>query len=425
MKSGDRVTYIKPEPDLNQSPTFIQETLHSGIAAAQQQDWLSVSNHLKLLPQTKSSKKATLFLLQPQDWQSAYELALTMLIKADFQHKWAISKIMPWFGRDIVPSLTTLLKDETTEADVRWFICHILGDFKTKQAIVALVELLQQTIDRELIEVAGKTLTKIGDDAIGALEDLLTQPQYRFLAVQSLSYIRTAKTIEPLLKVTNAPEPELRAIAIKALGSFHDSRIPPILVAALQDKSSKVRQQAAIALGFRPDLCDELNLVSHLSVLLSDFNLEVCRQGTVSLGRMKREAAAQALFETLQSPTTPISLKLDAVKALGWSEISPAIDYLGQALANSTNPVTQEIITILGRISAPELKYQATQILLCFWRDRHQELDPQLRQVLATSLGELRCHDARATLELLTRDRDRKVKLHALSAIKKISRIDN
>ena len=425
MKNGDRVTYIKPETEPNQSLTLIRETLQSGITAAHQQDWLSVSNYLKLLPQTQSSNKATLFVLQPQEWQVAYELARKMLLDADFQHKWAICKIMPWLGKDIVPDLITLLQDETTQADVRWFICHILGNFKTKQTIVALVELLRQTTDPELIEVAGKTLTEIGDDAIEALEDLLTQPQYRLLAVQSLSYIRTAKTIEPLLKITDAPEAELRAIAIKALGSFHDSRIPPVLVAALRDKASKVRVEAASALGFRPDLCDELNLVSHLSVLLSDFNLEVCRQGTVSLGRMKREAASEALFKTLQSSTTPVSLKLDAVKALGWSEISPAISYLGKALANSTVPVEREIIIILGRISVPELKLQATRVLLEFWRERHQQLEPQLRQVLATSLGELGCNEARTTLKLLAQDSDRKVKLHALAALKKTSHINN
>ena len=425
MKSGELVTYIKPETEPNQSLIAIQETLHSGITAAHQQDWLSVSNYLKLLPQTKSPNQGTLFILQPQDWQVAYNLALAMLIEADFQHKWAISKIMPWFGKDIVPSLTALLQDENTEADVRWFICHILGNFPTKQAIVALVQLLRQTIDPELIEIAGKTLTKIGDDAIEALEDLLTQPQYRLLAVQSLSYIRTAKTIEPLLKITEAPEPELRAIAIEALGSFHDSRIPPVLVAALQDKASKVRQQAAIALGFRPDLDDELNLVSHLSILLSDFNLEVCRQGAVSLGRMKRESASEALFKTLQSQTTPVSLKLDTVKALGWSEISAAIGYLGQALASATAPVEREIVTILGRTSLPELKLQATHVLLDFWRDRDRQLTPQLRQVLATSLGELGCNEARTTLELLAQDSDRKVKLHALAALKKISHLNN
>ncbi|MDJ0591255.1 MAG: HEAT repeat domain-containing protein [Pleurocapsa sp. MO_226.B13] len=413
------MTYIKPETASNQLPTSVREILHLGLAAAQQQDWLSLSNYLKLLPQTKSRKKAKRFILVEKDWQIAFDLAILMLIEADFQHKWEITKLLPLFGGKIIPTLTTLLQDETVEVEVRWFVCQILGNFQDEEAILSLVQLLDSTKDPELIAIAGKTLVKIGNGAIEALENLLTKPEYRFLAVQSLSYIRTAETIAPLLKVTSDPDPELRAIAIKALGSFHDSRIPPVLVTALQDKASKVRQEAATALGFRPDLHDRLDLVNCLRPLLSDFNLEVCRQTSISLGRMKQKAATTALFEVLQADTTPVGLKIDLVKALGWSEISSAVDYLEKALANSTAAVTQEIITILGRITTPELKLQATQVLVN-WYSQNQQRSPRLKQALATSLGELRCNQASETLKQLAQDSDRKVRLHALSALKKI-----
>ena len=416
------MTYIKPEKAPNQAPSSIKEILDLGLVAAQQQDWVLVNNCLKLLPQTTTHSKAKLFLLGQEEWQRASELAVEMLIKADFQHKWEITKLVPLFGENIIPPLTTLVKDETVEADVRWFICQILGQFGNETVVLTLVELLEQTTDSELIAMAGKTLSKIGNSAIDALVDLLAQPEYRFLAVQSLSYIRTAATIDPLLKVVTAPEPELRTIAIRALGSFHDRRVPPVLITALQDVASNVRKEAAIALGFRPDLCHELNLVTHLQPLLYDLNLEVCRQAAVSLGRMKQEAATAALFKVLQADTTPINLKLDLVKALGWSEISSAINYLQQALTNSSELVTQEIITVLGRITPPELKLQATQVLVDFWQDtNHQLYSSQIKQALATSLGELRCNCAQQSLEQLAADEDRKVKLHVLAALKKIS----
>ena len=416
------MTYIKSETAPNQSPNSIQAILQSGLAAAQQQDWLSVSNYLKQLPQTKSRNQPKRFILNQKDWKIAFSLALSMLLDADFQHQWSITKILPLFGENIIPTLTTLVKDTTTEADVRWFICQILGNFNNAAVILTLVELLDSTTDRELITIAGKTLTKIGDDAIDALQDLLTRPQHRFLAVQSLYYIRTAKTIEPLLEIATDPEPKLRAIAIKALGSFHDSRIPPILINALQDKVSNVRQESAIALGFRPDLCHDLNLVNHLRPLLFDFDLEVCRQAAVALCRMKNEAAAAALFEVLQAETTPINLKLDLVKALGWNEISVAIDYLAKALPNSTAAVAEEIIVVLGRNTAASLKSQAAQVLVRFWQSQSHILEsPLLRQALATSLGELGCDCGRKALEQLAKDSDRKVKLHGISALKKIS----
>lgn len=403
----------------NQSPTNVQSVLNLAVSAVYQQDWLEVYHCLQLLPQTKTARKAE-FLLLEEDWQLAFDLALAMLFKGDFQHKWEIIKLLPLFGEKIVPTLTHLLKDETIDVDIRWFICQVLGHFKTQTVILTLVELLQQTTDKELIEIAGKTLTQIGSSAIAALVELLNQPEYRLLAVQSLSYIRTTETIEPLLNIIKDNQLELRTIAIKALGSFHDPRIPPVLIYALQDPASNVRKEAAIALGFRPDLYDELNLVSHLQPLLFDFNLEVCRQAAIALGRMQQQEAVSVLFEVLQAETTPTVLKLDLVKALGWSELSSAIYYLQQALITSEDLVKQEIITVLGRINSPELKSQAAQVLVNFWQHQDQSDSLEIMQTLATSLGELRCSCAQTTLKSLTTVENRKVQLHAVAALKKL-----
>ncbi len=412
------MTYFKSEAvnkSKSQSLSAIGKILDSAQKAAQKQDWLKVSNCLKELPQSEAK-----LLLESAQWQTAFDLALEMLLKADFQHKWEISKLLPSFGENLIPPLVSLVQDETTEAEVRWFICQILGSFPNQEVVLTLVELLQQTSDEELMAIAGKTLTKIGNHAIDALIDLSAQPKYRFLAVQSLYYIRTAETIEPLLKITQDPQPELRSVAVKALSSFHDPRISPVLIRALEDTASSVRKEAAIALGFRSDLCQELSLINHLQPLLFDLNLEVCRQAAVSLGRMKTQEANAALFQVLQIETTPVSLKLDLIKALGWSKISSAIDYLDKALANKSELVQQEIIITLGRITAQQLQQQSAQVLVNFWQQNQAVCDSGIKQALATSLGELRCSCAQITLEQLATDSDRKVKLHALSALKKL-----
>ena len=413
------MTYLKPEPASNQS-SLIQEILERGTEAAQGQNWLEVSNQLILLPQSKTASKAKLFLLPPEDWQTAFNLALKVLIEADFQYKWEIAKLLPLFGSQSVTPLKNLVLDKQVEAEVRWFICQVLGHFPNQEIVLTLVALLQQTTDSELIAIAGKTLTKIGDRAIDALVELLPQPEHRLLAVQSLSYIRTAQTITPLLQIATDPDPELRTIAIQALGSFHDHRVPPVLITALADKNSSVRREAAIALGFRPDLCQELDLVGHLQPLLYDLDLEVCHQAAIALGRMKQEAATIALFEVLQAETTPISLKADLVKALGWSEISSGISYLQQALNNADELVNQEIITVLGRITISKLKPQSAQVLIDFWQNQRQSCSTQIKQALANSLGELGNDSAEQVLEQLTEDSDRKVKLHAIAALKKL-----
>ena len=416
------MTYIKPETALNPSLSSVRAILHLGTKAAQREDWLTLSNYLKQLPQKQNGNKTQEFDLNKDDWNTALNLALSILIKADFTHKWSITKLLPCFGEEIIPISIALVRDETVEADVRWFVCQTLGNFSQPEVVFALVELLDSTTEKELIAIAAKTLTRIGDYAIDALQKLLTQPQHRVLAVQSLYYIRTAKTIEPLLEIAENYNSELKAIAIEALGSFHDCRIPPILIKALQDKASDVRQKAAIALGFRADLADELELVKHLSPLLFDFNLEVCRQAAISLSRMKDKTATAAIFEVLQSDITPVKLKLDLVKALGWSEIDSSIDYLAKTFSYSVPEVTVEIITVLGRTNKAELKFQAARTLVDYWNSNSSQLElSQIKQSLATSLGELRQECGRKILEQLRQDSDRKVKLYAVSALKKIS----
>ncbi|NJO95253.1 MAG: HEAT repeat domain-containing protein [Hyellaceae cyanobacterium CSU_1_1] len=410
------MTDIKPESDQSLVTTILEQ----GLKAAQQQNWLEVSNQLKQLPQSKSDYHSNQFLVNSADWQTVFDVALEMLIKADFQHKWEITKLFPLLGDKIIIPLSALALDETVEAEVRWFICQILGNFAEQSVVLTLVQLLQQSTDHELITIAGKTLVKIGDRAIDALVELLSQPKYRLLATKALSYIRTVSTITPLLAITTYEDAELRAIAINALGSFHDRRVPPVLITALQDPASTVRKEAAIALGFRPDLCQEINLVEHLQPLLYDLNLEVCSQAAISLGRMQQPTANAVLFEVLQANTTPMSLKLDLVKALGWSQLSSGIVYLEQALSNPSELIVQEIILVLGRISTPELKHQSVQVLINLWQLR-QSLPVSSRQTLATSLGELRDRSAIPVLQELAQDSDRKVQLHVLAALKKLA----
>lgn len=394
----------------------IKNLLDLAAEAAQRQDWLKVSQNLKQLPQNKSQ----LWLLEETSWQQVFDLAVKMLTESDFQHKWEITKIFPRLGTDVIDPLVFFLLDSSVEVEIRWFICQILGHFTEQKVVITLVKLLQQTEDEELVAIAGKTLSKVGDSAIDTLVQLSTQSPYRFLAIQSLCYIHTIATIEPLLAVVHDSDPKIRTMAIKTLGRFHDCRILPVLVTALQDISSRVRKEAVIALGFRSDLVSELNLIKHFKLLLDDLNLQVCRQAAISLGRLKQDEANLALYEVIQKNTTPISLKLDIVKALGWSNLNSAVDYLKLTLTDQSELLSQAIIVTLGRIESPHLKQKSAQALVEFWQSQ-QPNSTETKQVLANSLGELGSKFGQTTLQQLGLDEDHKVKLYALAALKKLS----
>ena len=408
------MTYIKPE-----TVSKVKAVLDLGTTAAQQQDWLEVSNCLKALPQAKNKQGKPRFIIDSQEWQIAFDLALEMLMRSDFQDRWEVAKIMPQFGTAIIAPLSTMALDETVEPEVRWFICQIIGYFPQPSVVLTLVRLLQQTSDDELIAIAGKTLIKIGDNAVEALVQLVRQPEYSLLAAKSLSYIRSAATIAPLIDIASHENSELRAIAINALGSFRDRRITPVLIAALEDRASMVRKEAAIALGFRQDLLGETDLVGKLQPLLYDLHLDVCRQAAVSLGRMRQTAATNALGDVLRADTTPPSLKSDLVEALGWSQLSSGIDSLERALNSEDESIGQKIITTLGRTKEQKLKPQAVRVLIEFW-ERQKPCPNLTKQNLATALGALSDRSASPVLEQLAADGDRKVKLHAMAALKNL-----
>lgn len=393
--------------------------LEKAELAANQQDWGQVADYLQQIPDFSRHRHRSS--LKVANSSQALTLALKVLFYGDFQEKWAITKIIPNLGKIAIEPLVSILEDEEIDVEVRWFAVRILGNFKEQTVVIALASLLQNTEEEELIAIASETLSHLGAIAIEVFVALLAEPKYRKLATRSLAYIRRPQTLPALLNLATDPDPEIRTMVIEAIGSFHDRRVPPVLINALQDTTASVRKEAAIALGFRPDLCSELDLVNHLKPLLYDINPQVCHQAVITLGRMKQEAAITALYEVLSSQLTPLALKLDLVRALGWSEIDLALEYLQQVLGIETDLVVKEIITILGRISQPNLQAQATKILVEFGNSAMKDdFNPDLKQVLAMSLGKLGHNQAKDILIKLAEDNNSRVRLHAIAGLKKL-----
>ncbi len=393
--------------------------LEKAELAANQQNWGQVADYLQQIPDFSPRKRRSS--LEATKSSQVLNLALMVLFHGDFPEKWAIAKIISYLGTTAIEPLVSILEDESIDVEVRWFAARILGNFKEQVVVIALGNLLQNTEESELIAIASETLSHLGAIAIDIFVALLAEPKYRKLAARSLAYIRRPQTLPALLSLAEDPDCEIRTIAIEASGSFHDRRVSPVLINALQDPVASVRKEAASALGFRPDLCTDLDLVNHLKPLLYDLNPQVCHQAAITLGRMKHESAITALNEVLSSQHTPLALKLDLVRALGWSEIDLALEYLQQALLTETDLVIQEIITILGRITASNLQEKATQILVDFWNSvAKNDINSDLKQVIAMSLGELGKFQAKDTLKQLAEDNNSRVRLHAIAGLKKL-----
>lgn len=398
--------------------------LEKATLATKQQNWSLVNQYLGELPLSKKVDQP--LKLSETQQQQVLDLALQVLKVGDFEQRWEIAKLFRQLGKTAITPLIDILEDEETDLEIRWFALRILGQFKQPEVIIALVKILQNSSHEELASTAAQSLAEIGDGAVEALDSFLQQDNYelKFLAVNALSYIRRPQVIEPLLAIIQDPYPEIRAIAIETLGSFHHPRITSILLAALEDKSAQVRKEAVSALGFQAKYLPDLNLTHAIKPLLYDLNLEVCQRAINTLGRLATPEAIEALFVLLQSPVTPLHLKIATVRSLAWTGNQLALGYLSETLTNCDleTQVCAEIVMMLGRWEKDNLKPQVSQILLDFLNSGQETAQKnQIQQIGAFSLGQLGQSSAINTLQKLAQQGNHTVQLHALAALKKVT----
>jgi HEAT repeat protein len=397
----------------------INQLLVQAQVAYNAADWSSLIQCLQQLTQQHNLEHPEIL----KNQEHLLELALCVLENGDFQQRWEIAKILTGLGTITIPPLIDILKDEDVEEELRAYAARILGDLKNPNAIPPLMELLQSNDSEQLKEIAATALGQMGCVAIASLTELLAQEQTRLLATQMLSYIRQKETIAPLLSIVQDSQVAVRAVAIEALSSFHDHRVPLVLINALNDIAAPVRREAVVGLGFRPELREALDLVAELQARLYDVNQDVSCAAVVALSRMGGEAAAQQLFQVLVSPNVPIRLQLEAIRALSWVGTLSGLEYLQQALYQLEFPtVWQEIVTVLGRVSDTSLTDKAAEILLEMLQQNHPGVEiGGIKSAIALSLGQLGKKQAINPLTQMLADKDAQVRLHASAALKKLT----
>ncbi|WP_310484137.1 HEAT repeat domain-containing protein [Chamaesiphon sp. VAR_48_metabat_403] len=352
------------------------------------------------------------------------DIALQILVQGDFEDRWQIAKIFPKLGEIAIQPLLNLVNDLDIDIEDRWFGARILGEFDRPQVVAALVDIIQKDREPELTAIAVGALTKIGTGAIVTLTAILATAApaaQRRMAITVLAQIRHSQTIEPLISVIDDPDPQLRTLIIEALGSFHDPRIPPLLIAKLTDTAASVRKAAVTALSLRSDLAISLNLSQHLRPLLFDLDLAVCEATALGFARLPDPRVVTLLTELLVSDRTPTALKLSAILALGWIGSQSAVDSLVAALVDIDSDLAPEIIVAIGKT---ELEREYASILLIdYWESKFSATtpSPSIDREIATALGNLGNIASVPTLVKLSADLDDRVRLHAVAAIAKLS----
>jgi HEAT repeat protein len=413
--------------------TFLEQ---AQIAAAQE-NWTDLERVLELWL-SSGSAQASGGLASDFQRQVALNLALQVLTYGDFQSRWDAAKLLPAFGEGAIAPLSDLLHNDAMDLEVRWYAARILGQFAHPVAIQSLVAAVQADADEDLSRMAADALAALGTEAVAALTPLLESVATRSLVVSALAQIRSGATIAPLLTMVQDSQPNVRATALEALGSFHDARIPPQLVQALEDPAAAVRKVAIAGLGFRPDLVGELDLVRRLGDRLWDVDLTVGQQAAIALGRLG-PTAAPTLRHALDTPHPSLPWQVSVVQALTWSDPTLALAYFRECLtgppatptlAQPSSPFAAaldlEMIRLLGRWTVPEQKRQATEVLLqllpapTLLVQRYSREQLVQYQAIALALGELGQSNVLDPLIRSLAIDDLGLRLHIIAALKRL-----
>ncbi|OZH55792.1 hypothetical protein AFK68_02300 [Hydrocoleum sp. CS-953] len=403
--------------------------LEQAKIAAQQLNWSLVNHCLQqFISESKPNKTTSKFPNDNAVLDEVINLAIEVLENGDFQEKWDIDKLFKQIGKPAISPLIEILKDWEIDLEERWFVTRILAEFNSEEVLEVMGNIIVSSEAEDLQEIAAETLANFGESGIELLTDLLAKPDSRLLATKALAKINCIRIIPALLTVVKDEKDEVRIAAISALTNYSDSRIPIVLISALKDTVAKVRKAAVIGLAGYVNLQKELGLVKLLQPLLWDINFEVSQQATIALGKIGTNSAATALFELLKTATMPIFLKIDAVRGLGWMETKVSLEYLQNLLGynflvedNVQAQFVNEIVVALGKLEKPELKAQATDILIEFIVSGNSSLESvYVKKSLALALGYLGNIDALDYLIQLLEDEDNSVRLHAIAAMKEL-----
>ncbi|MGD1809637.1 HEAT repeat domain-containing protein [Dapis sp. BLCC M126] len=403
--------------------------LEQAKIAAQQLNWSLVNHYLQqFISESKSNKTTSTLSWENVALDEVIDLAIEVLENGDFQEKWGIDKLFKQIGKPAISPLIEILKDREIDLEERWFVTKILAEFNSEEVLEVMGNIIVSSEAEDLQEIAAETLANFGDSGIDLLTDLLANSKLRLLVTKALGKINCISTIPALLSVVKDENNEVRIAAISGLNNYCDSRIPIVLIYALKDTVAKVRKAAIMGLVGYANLHQELGLVKLLQSLLWDINFEVSQQAAIALGKIGTDSAATALFELLKTATVPIFLKIDAVRALGWIETKVSLEYLQNLLGYNflveehyQAQIVNEMIAALGKLEKPELKWQATDILIEFIVSGNLSLESvYVKKTLALALGYLGNIHALDYLIQLLEDEDNSVRLHSVAAMKQL-----
>jgi len=355
--------------------------------------------------------------------------AIAQLQQGDFAARWDALKVLQRNGKEAIAPLLSLLETLLADPDNEdwegvWFVVRALSSYPDVRSWQPLLQILQTAETDELVQGTAIAVAQQDIAIVPLLAPLMATTTGRSRVVRVLAQMPHPTTLPMLLALAKDEDVSVRSLAIEALSYTQHPAAVALLEGAVQDPVAAIRKAATAGLGTACDGAIAHHRVALVAPLLADLNPAVAEQAAVTLGRLSHVAAVAPLQQALRSPLTPAALRPVLCRSLGWFPHPATLKVLQETLhSNPDAALALEIIPLLGRMDAPDLIPQASQILqdLLTQTLPHppQILEvPAVRRAIAHSLGQLHHPSALACTAQLLWDGDRGVQLHTLTALK-------
>ena len=215
--------------------------------------------------------------------------------------------------------------------------------------------------------------------------------------------------LEIIKEALKDKDTKVRMNAASALGEIGDKSAIPLLKEALKDKSESVKIYAAMAL-YR---IGDKSAIPLLKESLKDKDMKARMYAAMALGKIGDKSAIPLLKEALKDKDTVV--RMYAARALGEIGDKSAIPLLKEALKDKNVSVRVWASSALGKIGDKS----AIPLL----KEALKNKDTGIRMYAASALGEIGDKSAISLLKEALKDKNSRITVNAVRSLMKISKI--
>ena len=238
-------------------------------------------------------------------------------------------------GEPAVLALIPMLKHPLARVRARAaYALARIGDPRSVKAVRAAFWDNSVDVRQTVVLWAGNLDPRSLDAYIAALKD--RDSEVRLQAARRIGMFHDPRETDVLLSMLRSKDPDIQVSAALSLGSIQDARIRPALTASLSDPNEYVRADSALSLGA---LGDREAVEGLLTTLREDPSLSVRYAATEALGTLGDPRAVEPIIAALSS--NDFVQRKVAAEALGKLGDARAIEPL-QALLTDTYPAVRE-----------------------------------------------------------------------------------